>query len=166
MKNLCFLFGCCFSFAIFVPGCGSGESPDAAMARANKTNLQRLANLYSMYHAEHFFEGPENETAFREFIAGANAEKLANMGVDPSDLDQLFTSDRDGMPFKIRYGVQGSTRGSNEAVIFEQVGSGGKRRVGFTSMNVKEVNEEEYDQLWKGEKSAESNSGSRNKFER
>lgn len=116
---------------------------------ANKTNLQKLANLYAMYEATHGWKGPADEKTFKDFIQKSDVGLLKPMGVDPNNVDALFTSDRDGQPFKIRYAVQGSM-GSKDAVIFEQGGKNGKFLVGFTSMIQKEVEKGEYDDLFSG----------------
>jgi hypothetical protein len=94
--------------------------------------------------------GPADEAVFREFIRTYDAKKLARIGVDPQAFDALFVSDRDGQPFKIRYGVPGSARGSREPVIFESQGVDGKWQVGFLDMDVREADDEEYERLWSG----------------
>lgn len=128
-------------------GCGDGDTPNAAISKANKTNSQRLANLYLMHQMKNKFQGPKDEAAFKAFIQQAGDEVLEPMGVDPNSVDELFVSERDGQPFVIRYGVTGGPRGSTEAVIFEQTGEGGKRMVGFLNMVQREVDASEYDQL-------------------
>ena len=136
---------------ISMVGCG-GNSPDKAIQEANKTNIERLANLYVMYQAKNRLAGPEDEESFKEFIRNASDGQIQRMGVDKNDLDSLFVSERDGRPFKIRYGVPGSTRGSVSAVIFESTPQeNGMYMVAFTSMVEKEVDQDEYDSLWRGE---------------
>ena len=68
--------------------------------------------------------------------------------VDPNALDKLFISERDGQPFKIRYGVLGSAMGSSAPVIFESAGDSKGRLVGFLDMQQREVDESEYKSLW------------------
>jgi hypothetical protein len=75
---------------------------------------------------------------------------LANIGVDPAALDQLFVSGRDGEPFRVRYGVPGHILGSNAPVVFESSGVDGKRIVGFLNMTTQEVDNVEYERLWSG----------------
>ena len=134
-----------------VVGCNNTADPTHAVAQANATNLQRLANLYFAYQMDNStFQGPADETTFKKFIQNFDVEKLKRVGIDPSAVDTLFIGDRDGEPFKIRYGVVGSVMGSTEPVIFEATGVGGQRLVGFLNMSQREVDETEYETLWAG----------------
>jgi hypothetical protein len=142
------VLGGCVVAGLFV-GCSSNSSDaDSAIAAVNKTNIQRLANLYLAYQSLHEWHGPKDEAQFKTFLHGFNAHMLSRIGVDPNALDPLFISERDGQPFKIRYGVQGSSRGSSAPVIFESVGNGKGRLVGFLDMQQREVDESEYNALW------------------
>lgn len=129
-------------------GCSSTSDPDSVIASVNKTNIERLANLYSAYQSSHEWRGPADEAQFKAFLHGLNAHMLSRISVDPNALDQLFISERDGQPFKIRYGVPGSSMGSTAPVIFESVGDGKGRLVGFLNMQQREVDASEYDALW------------------
>ena len=134
----------------FLAGCGKGASPESAIAAANQQNIQRLANLYFAYQMKHEWQGPRDEQAFQQFLRGYNPNKLTRIGVDPNAIDELFINERDNQPFKIRYGVRGSAMGSSEPVIFEAEGVGGRRMVGFLNMVQREVDKEEYNDLWAG----------------
>jgi hypothetical protein len=129
-------------------GCTSQTDPDSAIASVNETNLQRLANLYFTYQSKHDWRGPANEAEFKSFLRGYNPAKLTRIGIDPNAIDGLFISERDGQPFKIRYGVVGSAMGSAEPVVFESTGDGERRLVGFLNMQQREVDETEYNSLW------------------
>lgn len=129
-------------------GCSSRTNPDAAIASVNTTNLQRLANLYFTYQSQHDWQGPANENDFKSFLRGYPEHMLTRIGVDPSNIDKLFISERDGQPFKIRYGVPGSSMGSSAPVIFEATGDGKGRLVGFLNMEQREVDDSEYKSLW------------------
>jgi hypothetical protein len=131
-------------------GCGVSVDPVEAVARANSNNLQRVANLYLAYQAERDWIGPPDEATFKDFIRGYSAEKLNRIGVDPNKIDELFVSERDGQPFKIRYSIVGSMMGSSEPVVFEAAGAGGKRMVAFLNMEQREVDDAEYNHLWSG----------------
>lgn len=130
-------------------GCG-GVDPAAALAEANSTNLRRLTTLYFSYQTTHDWRGPADEETFKEFLRSYDEKKLVRIGVDPQAVDALFVSERDGQSFKIRYAATGSARGSHEPVIFESQGVEGKRQVGFLDMEVREVEDEEYQRLWSG----------------
>jgi hypothetical protein len=129
-------------------GCSRGTDADSAIAHANATNIQRLANLYTTYQSEHEWRGPANEVEFKTFIRKIDPLRLSRAGVDPNALDKLFISEGDGQPFKIRYGVMGSSMGSSAPVVFESVGDGKGRLVGFLNMQQREVDESEYNTLW------------------
>ena len=132
-----------------VVGC-SQSSPESTLASLNSSNVQRLVNLYFAYQKKNEFNGPKDEQDFRQFLQGISSEKLQRIGVDPASIDGIFVSERDGQPFKIRYGVKGNIRGSDEPVVFEAQGVDGKRMVGFLKMTQREVDAAEYDQLWSG----------------
>lgn len=152
------------SLSMLLGGCG-GTTPESALRDANRTNIQRLANLYTHYQFSNKFQGPADETAFREFIQGPGRESLEKMGITMSNLDDLFINERDGETFKIRYGVPTSTRGSKEPVIFESTGKGGKRMVAFLNMVQREVDAAEYDQLWNAKPATKPDTGDRMKFD-
>ncbi len=129
-------------------GCSNSSDPTNALAKANETNLQRIANLYFAFQTENDWRGPADEAQFKKYIHSINPDKLTRIGIDPAKIDELFISERDGQPFKIRYGVPGNVRGSSEPVVFEATGDGDKRLVGFLNMQQREVDAAEYDSLW------------------
>ena len=141
------LTGCCLLCAS-VLGCTAEIDPNEALARVNDTNIKRLSNLYFTYQTKNNFKGPKNEEEFKKFLKSYNPKKLSRIGIDPTQIDGLFSSERDGQPFKIRYSVPGSPKGSSSAVVFEAEGVDGKRRVGFLNMTQREVEEAEYENLW------------------
>jgi len=139
----------CLLFVVFT-GCSREVDVNEAIAKVNETNMQRLANLYFTYQMKNGWRGPADEGDFKKFLNGYNPKKLTRIGIDPSALDDLFISQRDGEPFKIRYGVAGSAMGSAEPVIFESAGEDGKFLVGFLNMEQREVDQAEYDLLLAG----------------
>ena len=143
------VIGSCLLIGVLF-GCAHDVNQDEAIAKVNETNIQRLANLYFTYQMNNEWQGPANEGEFKEFIRSYNPDKLARIGIDSSAIDELFISERDGQAFRIRYSVAGSAMGSSEPVIFESVGVGGKRLVGFLNMVQREVDEAEYNDLWAG----------------
>jgi hypothetical protein len=118
-------------------GC-SGNKISRQVAAMNTSNIQRVSNLYTAFQHARNGSGPKDEDEFKTFIAEFDVNKLAMMGVDPGNLVALFTSERDGKPFEIRYSVGGG-RGAVDAVVFEQVGLAGKHQVGYTGGKVEEV---------------------------
>jgi hypothetical protein len=68
--------------------------------------------------------------------------------MDINNIDELFIGERDGKPFKIRWGLLTRVRGPSQPVIFEAEGVDGKRQIGFTGSKMLEVDSAEYDRLW------------------
>lgn len=131
---------------VSMAGCADNDPRDK-VAAMNDLNIKRVANLYTAYQFRHGFAGPKDEAALLDFIQhGMSPEKLRMMQVDVSQVEGLLTSDRDGRPFKIKYGVPGGI-GVVTPVVFEEVGKEGKRQVGFTGGTVEEVDDARYAQL-------------------
>lgn len=132
-------------------GCGGrGSSADQMVAANNDTNVKRLGNLYGFFHLKNQFRGPKDEAEFKKFIGEQDAARLKLAGITSSDVSNLFVSERDKQPFKIRYGVNTQLRGPSLAVIFEADGADGKRQVGFTGGSMEEVDTSRYDELFSG----------------
>jgi hypothetical protein len=129
-------------------GCMNAADPADALVAANSSNIQRLANLYNAFQMNHNWRGPANEKEFKASIKNINPEMLSRVGIDASKTDELFINERDGQPFKVRYGVPGSAMGCSEPVIFEAEGVDGIRLVGRLNMTQEEVDAAKYDQLW------------------
>ncbi|MEQ8208920.1 MAG: hypothetical protein RH917_03740 [Lacipirellulaceae bacterium] len=134
-----------FAFVVIVAvGCGDSVP---TLADVNNTNIKKLRGAYGLYLVNHGMKGPENEEEFKQYLKtdeGAKV-KMGRMGVTPEMVDSIFISDRDGKPFKIRYGLKGL---GDHAIIFEEVGVEGKRQISF--IEPREVGAEEYEQLWNG----------------
>ncbi|MEM9413327.1 MAG: hypothetical protein AAGA30_19620 [Planctomycetota bacterium] len=95
--------------------------------------------------------GPENEQELKQFIAAQESKRLKRMGIDQGDTDGLFVCERDQQPFKIRWSQLGHLRAPPIPIIFESTGVNGKFNVGFTGNIIREVDQTEYEKLWKGE---------------
>jgi len=96
----------------------------------------------------HGWQGPKDEKVLRDFVThhGLPEKNFQMMGIDSTKLDALFTSERDGKQFKIKYGVAGGI-GSVNPIVFEREGYGGKKMVGFTTPIVEEVAEARYKRI-------------------
>jgi hypothetical protein len=136
------------AFAAGLAGC-SGDQTANQVAAMNTSNIQRVSNIYAAFQNYKGNRGPKDEAEFKGFIKDFDPNKLKMMGIDPNNLDGLFTSERDGKTFKVRYNVGGG-RGSVDAVTFEQEGKDGKKQVGFTGGKVEDVDDATYQQLWSG----------------
>jgi hypothetical protein len=123
-------------------GCGSQhEEATSIISRINDSNGKRLANLYAIHQLRNNFTGPTDKAAFVKFIQqGMLPSELEGTGVDQNDVEKLFVSERDKSPFFIRYGVVAPSGGpSNQAVIFEEQGRGGRIAVFLTGPKVIEI---------------------------
>ena len=130
-------------------GCGGSDVADKVGAM-NDSNIKRVANLYMAHQFRKGMRGPADEAAFKNFIQNEMApRKLEMMQVDRNKVDELFTSERDGQPFQLRYGISGGPS-AKLAVVFEQQGDGGKRLVAFTDGTVEEADEARYRELQDG----------------
>jgi hypothetical protein len=122
---------------------GCSDKVAQQLGEMNKSNIQRISNLYAGYQNTQGGKGPKDEADLTRFIKEYDPNKLKMMGIDPNDVPKLLTSERDGKPFKIRWGVGGG-RGSVAPVVFEQEGKDGKKQVGFTGGKVEEVDDAQY----------------------
>ena len=97
--------------------------------------------------------GPKTEEELKEYLKTTSGAKkrLKRLGLTPDQVDDLFISERDNEPFKVRYGVNGV---GDNAVVFESVGVDGKRLVAF--VNPVELDEKEYQDAWDNKKLAKS----------
>lgn len=135
------------AWAAVLPGLagltGCGDPVAQQVGELNKSNIQRVSNLYAAFHNMKGGRGPKDEAEFSQFIRDFDPDKLKMMGVKDGDPAKLLVSERDGKPFRIRYNVGGG-RGAVVAVAFEQDGKDGKKQVGFTGGKIEEVAEAEY----------------------
>jgi hypothetical protein len=139
-----------FLLSISLTGCG-GSDANSMIADANDSNVKRLATMYSFYHMKNSFKGPKDEAALRGFIEDQDPKRLKLADIDATKMDELFTSERDGEPFVIRYGVDTVIRGPSLPVVFETTGVDGMRQIGFCNGSMQEVDSSEYDRLLAGE---------------
>ena len=143
-KNVLFL-----GFLVFVTGCGGAYSVQNEVTKDNDDNMKKLVTCYGTFqnnNSRDGFRGPKDEAEFRAFLESDSAQNfLAYVGADGVSIDDLLTSPRDGQPYTFRWEVTGSSRGSDEPVVFEKEGVDGKRLVGFTSHKFIEATDQEYD---------------------
>ncbi len=76
------------------------------------------------------------------------------MGVDRDKMDAIFVSERDGKPFKIKFGAVRGFAAPHIPIVFEAEGDG-RKQVAWTNAQVRDVDDAEYQQLW-GEKAPTS----------
>jgi len=120
-----FVLPALFVAVLLNAGC-TQDNTSSAITDANNSNVKRLSNLYQSFASRNGWHGPKDEAEFREFIRTFPAHRLQLLGVDPEKLDALFTSERDGQPFQVKYEVN-SGLGAVIPVVFEQQGVDGTR---------------------------------------
>jgi len=137
---------------LFSVGCGGGEIA-SKISEMNSTPIKRLITTYSFYQSRNNFRGPKDEAALRKFMAAeANQKGFERVGIDTSDIDALFICERDGQPFKIKYGVPGSPMGFVQPIIFESKGVDGEVMVGFGGATTELMSLEESEKLFASKK--------------
>ncbi len=137
------------ALALLIGTTGCGDKIRDKVGAMNSSNIRRVCNMYAAFQNYKGGRGPKDEAEFKEFVRNFDPNKLSMMKIDPNNVDGLFTSERDGKPFKIRYKV-GGARSSVAAVVFEEEGVSGKKQVGFTSGEPQYVDEDEYQQMLAG----------------
>jgi hypothetical protein len=131
---------------LFAPGCSS-KDPASRIGEMNDTRIKQLANLYMAHQMRNGSNGPKDQSAFKSFVQNGMApHRLEMMRVDPTKVDDLFVSERDGQPFTIKYGQSGGTM-SKLPVVFEKEGQDGSRQVAFTNGQVEDVDGTRYQEL-------------------
>lgn len=126
-------------------GCGDSLP---TMEELNSTNMRRLHSAYRIYMNSNEFKGPTDKEDLIDFLTNNNTARvlLKRMNVSPEQLPGIFVSERDGEPFKVRYGLTGV---ADHAIVFESVGVEGKRLVAFSKP--RELDETEYEGYWSGD---------------
>lgn len=90
------------------------------------------------------FAGPANEAELRRFIAATPSAALEEIGIKSAESAELFTSERDGQPFRVRYGIKGPVT-TTYAVLCETKGVDGRVKVFKSDGSFVEVPAEEAD---------------------
>jgi hypothetical protein len=120
-------------------GCSSPPAPNAP----ERVPLRHLAILYGKYRNAHRGAPPRDEADFKKFITGLDPAQLSAAGVSAAEVDTLFVSPRDGQPYEVRYNDPPQAD-RPAAVVAEKVGKGGKRMVAYSTGQVDEVDEAQY----------------------
>jgi hypothetical protein len=125
--------------AVVACGCLAGCRPSPeelvkdAFRQEFRENGRRVAVMYARFmnsptepvRGPDGFKGPKTEAELRSFIAAVPRGALAELGIaDPQD-PGLFVSERDGKPFRIRYGITGPLS-TTYVVVCEAEGVGGR----------------------------------------
>ncbi len=133
-----------------VAGCGSGPNMEA-VADANKSNLQKVANSLYLYQSK-VGKPAKNEEELCDFIANNDKieKNLGNMKIDRSLFKEYLIGARDGEPLHVRYGVS-IPYGGRIPLVLETVGVDGSRQVCWSDTKITEVtSDKEYANLKAG----------------
>lgn len=138
MKAACLLVG-----VLLFAGCSYQSGP--TLADVNNTNIKKLRGAYGLFLIQHNLRGPESEEELKAYLRSDESAliKLARMGMTVDQIDSIFISERDGQPFKVRYGLRGM---GDHAAVFEVEGVNGKRQVALAKTI--EADDAEYERLW------------------
>jgi hypothetical protein len=131
-----------------------------AFRREFRENGRRVAFFYAQFMSSPMkpvgpegFSGPKNEAELRAFIAASPAVALEDMGIRNSMSPDLFTSERDGQPFRVRYGIRGSLS-TTYVLLCEAKGVNGRVTVFKSDGSSAEVSAEEADACMAGDHDA------------
>lgn len=144
-------------FFLFAVGC-TPPTAKSMIESAADSNVKKLGALYLQFQLQNTEEsliGPADENEFKDFIRRQSETGLDFLGVDVDNLDQMFVSERDNKPLKVRWSVKGNVRGPAIPIFFEQDGIDGTYEVGFNGFVSKQVDKAEYDRMWAGELDAD-----------
>lgn len=141
-----FICFCLLSSLLFT-GC-EGKT-NSRLRELNGSQIQQLVNCYCFYQARHSYSGPKDEAEFRAFLSESrHKDAFERVGIDSSNIDSLFVSERDGKPYKIKYGLKGSMAGFFEPVVFESEGVDGEVMVGFGGSKSELMSLDESEELY------------------
>jgi hypothetical protein len=136
------------AFFLLLIGCTSSDQIARTVQAKNDSHIKQLANLYYAYQRTHGWRGPSDESTLKQFAqTGLDPKKLIIMNITRDNLDDIFISDRDHEPFRVKYNLEGD-QSVPSAVVFEDKGIGGQRQVAFNIGTVQLVTDDEYQKLW------------------
>ena len=118
-------------------GCGGSGS----RREPHESNLRLVAVLYRQYSSAHGGEAPRDAKDFRTYVQSLGPGVLERAGL--SGMDELFVSTRDGKPFAVKY--QSGNWKLENAIAYEQEGTGGTRFVVTELGGVSEITKEQFE---------------------
>lgn len=129
----------------FQAGCGSHKQ--VRQNGPDSTRMTALAGYYSRYVGRHQGHLPPDEATLKSFIRSEGKGALPKGGA--TDIDALFSSERDDKPLVISYGNSSPNREFTPELIVahEQVGVEGKRLAAFPSGAVRELDQAAFDEF-------------------
>jgi hypothetical protein len=152
---------------------GCRPSPEQQIKDAFKQefreNGRRIAVMYSRFmgapkgpvRGPNDFKGPADEAELRSFMATIPADSLAELGIPDPQAADLFVSERDGKPLRVRYGIAGPLS-TTYVVVCESEGVGGQVKVFKSDGGSMEIPAAEADVALKGDRDAKYDPSSAN----
>jgi hypothetical protein len=136
---------------LFLSGCGDSKSAVLGdLKKLNKYNVAKARACLQIYASRNNQKAPKDKEQLLAFLkAGSVDRNLERIGIDKNNIEEVFISERDGKPLKIKWGGR-IDPDKPLPLAFEVEGVDGIRLV--AAEVVKEVdNEEEYQKLWNGD---------------
>src|SRR5262245_52626438 len=130
--------------ALIVAGCGKS----GAQASEGEKRIRALGMMYLRYSTNNIGRKQSVEQ-FKQFIKKGPAAGLAAFAIQPSDVEPLSVSPRDGQAYVIRFGAPlapPSPSAPATVVIYEATGAGGKRLTFDAVGGVADLDEEAFRQ--------------------
>ena len=142
----CMLLLSCF----LVTGCGDAQSAALQTVKEiNKTNVGKVRTCFVIFNSRNG-RAPNDQEELVAFLKGGTVDKnLERIEITSDTVDKIFTSERDGEPLKIKWGVKMGDE-ATVPIAFETVGVDGIRLVG-ADVIVEVDNDEEYEKMWNGD---------------
>jgi hypothetical protein len=128
-------------------GCGGDDALNSPAAK----KLRGLGDVYLDFAVAKNGGGPANEQQLKKHMRSMPDFVLQDKGIDPKNIDEVFSSERDQQPFVVLYGtsVTEFSGNSKQVLAHETSGKNGKRLVVFASTKVDHVDEAELERLKK-----------------
>lgn len=137
------------SLLVFISGCGHGDARTANLEKAreiNKHNVAKLRSCIGLYCLRNEMKAPKSEKQLSSFLTSGKVNRnLERLDLTVDSVSDIFSSDRDGQPLKVRWGVR------TGPIAFETEGVDGIRLVAAHDKVLKVDSDEEFDRLLRGE---------------
>ncbi|QDT69287.1 hypothetical protein MalM25_22230 [Planctomycetes bacterium MalM25] len=147
----CAKVGAVVLVASLLSGCVSEEARLLKEVKdLNKTSVMKLRACFEMYASRNGRQYPESEEELIAFLTSGEVDaNLERIGIDSTAVEDIFTSQRDGQPLKVRYGIRYNPN-KPLPIAFETTGVDGVRLVSADVL-IEVDNDQDYEKLWKGE---------------
>lgn len=138
--------------AVLIIGCSESDKSTELAAELNATNIQKVANAYSLYANMNNFQSPKSKDELIEFIKTGDGidYSLDAMDINRDEFQDMFVSSVDGEEFIINFKARISAMGGGSPIAFEKTGVDGIRRVGMSNGKIVEADKDTYERLMKG----------------